>query len=115
MTAEMIAGKERAALVRQRIERLAARSAQRRAELLGRYPTMVEDFGQWVVTADGIEVVDGDYQLMPEDLWRLNWSTHMLKKPWVNMESFLHAFFFARRHFASRRPATLIGDFERGF
>lgn len=74
-------------------------------------PDMVEWFGQWIVTAEGLEAPGEGYELSPDDLWRMNWLLHLSDKSWVDMRSLVAAFCFARKHFASHRPEELTGDF----
>jgi hypothetical protein len=69
----------------------------------GRVTEIVKQFRSWAVTVYGVECLDDSYDIPIHRLWE-PWPLHMRDKNWVNGFDFLMAFYFARKHYRTRRP-----------
>ena len=65
---------------------------------------VLKQFGDWIVTADGIDTVNGRYFIDKSRLWALNWSHHLSLKNWVVANDFDAALLAAQQIHARHRP-----------
>jgi len=64
----------------------------------------IKTFGQWAVTAYGVECLESFYPIEKERLWQADWKRHVCAKRWVIAGDFCEAIDYAREY--HRQPCT---------
>lgn len=61
-----------------------------------RTSAVIRDFGQWAVTAYGLECTEEYYPIEKARLGANDWETHVCEKRWVRAGDFVPALHYAR-------------------